>query len=109
MRVHVIGTQVLICRIDSQESEKTKIDWRNYDLENTPHKPFILDSEIREKCVSLVKCMSLEFGMIDMIFTPSEWSVFLECNLQGHWAWIEQLTGLSITQTLCERLLSGLS
>ncbi len=105
LRVHVIGDTVLSCKIDSQKSEKTRIDWRNYDLENTPHEVFELDDDTRKKCVDIVKKLSLSFGIIDMIVTPTGEIVFLECNSQGHWAWIEEMTKLPITKTLCDYIL----
>lgn len=107
LRVHVIGGTVLTCKINSQISNKTRVDWRNYDLENTPHEPYDLNSSISGACVDLVRRLGLEFGIIDMIVSPEGEYVFLECNAQGHWVWIEELTGLPITKTLCEHLLRG--
>lgn len=107
LRVHVIGDQVLTCKIDSQACEKTRVDWRNYDLEHTPHESYKLDAATRDRCVELVKQLGLTFGVIDLVVSPGEEVVFLECNAQGHWLWIEKLTGLPITQVLCEHLLNG--
>lgn len=107
LRVHVIGDTVLTCKIDSQANSKTSVDWRNYDIENTPHEAYELDGAISAMCVDVVRELGLEFGVIDMIVTPEDQHVFLECNSQGHWIWIEQLTGLPITKTLCEHLLRG--
>lgn len=106
LRVHVIGNNVLTCKISSQSSEKTKVDWRNYDLDNTPHEPYSLDDAVAEKCIHLVKNLGLEFGIIDIIVTPEGKLFFLECNSQGHWLWIEKMTGLPITKTLCDHLLN---
>lgn len=105
LRIHVIGDSVLSCSIDSQTSAGTKIDWRQAGLERVPHKPHQIKQTIRERCVDLVREMGLEFGIIDMIVTPSGEHVFLECNAQGHWGWIERLTGLPVTETLCKHLL----
>lgn len=107
LRVHVIGKNVLTCRIDSQASDKTRIDWRNYDLDNTPHAPHELDGAIKEKCITLTERLGLAFGVIDLIVTPQGDYVFLECNAQGHWSWIEKRTNLPITKVLCEHLIGG--
>lgn len=106
LRIHVIGNKVLACKINSQASKRTEIDWRNYDLENTPHESYELNDAIRNKCVEFVREINLAFGIIDVIVTPSGDCVFLECNAQGHWIWIEELTGLPITKTLCDYILS---
>ena len=52
--------------------------------------------------------LGLGFGVIDMIRTLEGDYVFLECNAQAHWVWIEQLTGLPITATISRALLNGL-
>lgn len=104
IRVHVIGKEVLACKIDSQKSIKTKIDWRNYDLKSTPHESISLKNDLSEKCRRVVQKMGLQMGIIDLIRTPSGETFFLECNSQGHWIWIEELTGLPITDKICELL-----
>lgn len=96
LRVTVVGEQVFACRIDSQATERTRIDWRNYDLANTPHAPFDLDSHHRVPCLRLVHELGLAFGAIDLIVTPEGRTIFLEINPNGQWGWIEDLTGLPI-------------
>lgn len=105
LRVHVIGGQVLTCQIESQATEKTSVDWRNYDIENTPHSIYQLPKSIEERCIEITQRLNLRFGVIDLIFTPQGEFVFLECNSQGHWLWIEELTSLPITETLTDFLL----
>lgn len=105
LRVHVIGDYLLACKIASQGTEITKIDWRNYAISQTPHFPITLDEDISSKCKAVVAMLGLHFGIIDLIVTPTDEVVFLECNSQGHWLWIEYLTGLPITRTLCDALL----
>lgn len=39
LRVTIVGDRIFACRIESQSTEKTKVDWRHYDLERTPHSP----------------------------------------------------------------------
>jgi glutathione synthase/RimK-type ligase-like ATP-grasp enzyme len=107
LRVHVIGNRVLTCRIDSQSNESTRIDWRNFSISKTPHYKFELSKTLDEACCSLVSLLRLELGILDLIVTPEGETVFLECNSQGHWLWIEELTGLPITNTIAERLYSN--
>jgi len=104
LRLHVIGETVLACKIESQQANATKIDWRNYAISQTPHTMTNISANLSEQCVRIVKHLGLTFGIIDIIVTPQEESVFLECNSQGHWLWIEELTGLPITKTLCDSL-----
>ena len=105
MRIHVIGHHVLACKIDSQRSAKTRVDWRNYDLRNTPHETLEIDETLKDRCRTIVATLGLQMGILDLICTPDNNIVFLECNAQGHWIWIEELTGLPITKSLCELFL----
>ena len=106
VRVTVIGERVFAVRIDSQASERTKVDWRRYDFANTPHTVIALPPEVEERCRMLVRRYGLAFGAIDLIVTPqNEWA-FLEINPNGQWLWLEELTGLPITDAVVA-LLSG--
>lgn len=107
LRVHVVGSDVFACKIESQRSAKTHVDWRNYDLRNTPHEALELNTDLTYKCRAIVKALGLRMGILDLIRTPNGNIVFLECNAQGHWIWIEELTGLPITQCLCDELISS--
>lgn len=104
LRVHVIGNVVLCCQIQSQENKTTEVDWRNYAISKTPHYAIELNKTIENACIHIVKELNLEFGIIDLIVTPNDEIIFLECNSQGSWIWIEQLTGLNITNTLINHL-----
>ena len=106
VRATVVGEEVFACRIESQESERTRGDWRRYDLANTPHKAHELDPVVASKCVEITRKAGLLFSAIDLIVTPDEETVFLEVNPNGQWLWIEQLTGLPIARALA-RLLAG--
>jgi hypothetical protein len=106
LRVHVIGQDVYACKIESQENNQTKIDWRDYDLSKTPHYPINISEDITDKCRKIVHRLGLNFGIIDLVVTPDNETYFLECNSQGHWLWIEYLTGLPITEAVGASLLS---
>lgn len=107
LRITVVGRKVFTCAIYSQKSLHTQEDWRRYDLQNTPHEPYELPREIEQRCIRLVENLGLYFGCIDMIVTPSGDYIFLEINPNGQWLWIEQITGMPISRTLVELLISG--
>ncbi|MCA1693463.1 MAG: hypothetical protein LC749_01330 [Actinobacteria bacterium] len=104
LRVTVVGDQVFACRIESQVTESTRIDWRRYDLENTPHVAHRLDPDIERRCVVLTRHFGLEFSAIDLIVTADGETVLLELNPNGQWAWIEELTGLPISAAIADVL-----
>ena len=108
LRITVIGEHLFSCRIDSQKAVKkeTRIDWRHYDLPNTPHTEVELPEELESLIMELMRGLGLVMGCIDFIVTPAREYVFLEVNSSGQWGWIECLTGMPITRTLAEYLRS---
>lgn len=107
LRITVVGNEVFATEIHSQNSEKTKHDWRRYDFDNTPHKQHTLPEDIKRKCINLVRYYNLAFSAIDMIVTPDDDYIFLEINPNGQWLWIEQLTGQQISKSIAEMLFRG--
>lgn len=107
IRVTVVGKKIFPVEIHSQESPKTKDDWRRYDFEKTPHYPHNLPKKIEEKCLLLFKRFQLNFGAIDMVLTPEGEYVFLELNPNGQWLWLEHLTGLPISEEMAKLLIKA--
>jgi glutathione synthase/RimK-type ligase-like ATP-grasp enzyme len=109
LRITVVGRQVFAAEIHSQASNHTRHDWRRYDLSETPHAAHDLPPDVERRCVQLVARLGLCYGAIDMIVTPDGRYVFIEINPSGQYLWIEQLTGLPITNALCDLLIAGQS
>ncbi len=97
VRYTIVGDEHLACRIESQNSEIARTDWRRYDLPNTPHSSMNPPAAIVHKTTRLMAELGLEYGALDFIVTPSDDWYFLEVNPNGQWLWIEQLTGLDIS------------
>lgn len=108
IRVNIVGQQVLAIRIDSQKSKVSKLDWRRYDVQNTPYSPYVLPSEISSKCLKLTQYFGLEFGAIDLIRQPDGRYVFLEINGNGQFLWAEELSGVRVSEALAD-LLAGVA
>lgn len=108
LRVHLVDGKIFSCKIDSQlsENKKTRVDWRNYSISDTPHTPFELDTLSLKKIKSITKALDLRFGIFDFVVTKKQDLVFLECNSQGYWSWIEDLTGLKITNAVVDSLIN---
>lgn len=107
IRVTVVGQQVFSVSIDSQRSERSKVDWRRYDFANTPYKEITIPEPIKLKCLQITRQLGLEYGAIDLIKTPTNDYVFLEINPVGQFLWLEHLTGVPISEAIA-RLLAGL-
>ena len=107
LRITVVGQQVFAAEIHSQHTHHTRYDWRRYDYDQTPHFQHELPTEIASQCVRLVERLGLQYGAIDMILTPDGRYVFVEINPNGQYLWIEQKTGLPISDAICDLLISG--
>jgi len=106
VRYTIVGKDHHVCRIDSQKSKISNVDWRRYDIPNTPHLPINPPESIKKKVERFMEDCGIYFGAFDFIVTPQgEW-YFLEINTMGQWRWIEDLTGLKISDSIVNFLTS---
>lgn len=103
-RVMVIGSKVLSCRIDSQASDKTKVDWRHYDFKNVEHRQVELPQDLKERLTRFMQAADLRYGAIDLIEEPNGDYVFLEVNPSGQWGWIADLAGIPVAEAVANLL-----
>lgn len=108
VRVNVVGQEVLAIKIDSQKSKVSELDWRRYDLENTPYSKYDLPKEIEQRCLHLTQILGLEFGAIDLIRNQDGDYVFLEINGNGQFLWAEEKSDVKVSNSLA-LLLSGIT
>ena len=104
VRVTVVGDRVFAVAIESQESQLASVDWRRYDLANTPHHVIELDEATKHKCRRVLRCLELEYGAFDFAEDANGRLWFLEVNPNGLWAWLEILTGVPISEAIAEHL-----
>jgi glutathione synthase/RimK-type ligase-like ATP-grasp enzyme len=104
VRVTMVGNKAFATMIHSQEKTKTKVDWRKSE-ESLKHTRIELPSDIKVKCVQLLKNLNLRFGAIDFVLDKNEEFTFLEINPNGQWAWIEKLTGYKISNEITNLLI----
>lgn len=100
VRYTVIGDRHFVCRIDSQSSPVSAVDWRRYDLPNTPYASLTPPIEVRDRVNALLQELGLVFGALDFIVNPAGDWYFLEVNPMGQWLWIEDLAGLPISDAI---------
>lgn len=104
LRVTIIWDQIFSCAIHSQDSERTKHDWRRYDFEKVKHEIHHLPEDIKCNLIKMMRELKLAYSAVDMILTPKGEYIFLEVNPSGQWGWIEELTGLPITKAIADML-----
>lgn len=108
VRVTVVGSELFAAEIASQTTHHTRHDWRHYDPTATPISAHTLPLDLAERCTRLVACLGLRYGAIDLVLTPDGRYVFLEINPNGQYLWIEDATGLPISDAICDLLTSDL-
>lgn len=103
LRVITIGGNIYCARIDSQSEADAQIDWRR-GSEYLIHTVFELPETIKQKCFDITHMLGLNYSAIDLILTPDNRFVFLECNPNGQWAWLEERLGFPISRNIVELL-----
>lgn len=104
LRVTVICGHFFTVKINSQVQKKNQgaIDWRQgYDY-GIIFEKIETPNEIRNKCIEFLNYFHLEFGCFDFIKNRKGEYIFLECNTNGQWLWLEEETKLPISNTLAE-------
>ncbi len=92
LRVIVTGSQVFAAEIHSPKSVRRL-------------RPHVLPDDVRLRCQNLMHALGLSFGTIDLTLTPEGRYVFLEVNPGGGFLLIEEITGMPVTEALCDLLL----
>lgn len=108
VRVTVMGNHIFACKLDSQsQTEDTgKIDWRQGYDHQLRHELIQLPNDIEEFCRKYLRRFHLNFGCFDFILTPKDEYVFLECNPNGQWGWIEDETKAPMSEAMVDCLVN---
>jgi hypothetical protein len=104
LRVTVVGDRVFSACIDTTRNRQCLVDSRRLDIEHTPHDVYPLGPEIEKRVTQITRGAGLAYATIDFIVRPDGELVFLELNPAGQYLWIEQLTGLPISEAICDFL-----
>ena len=69
------------------------------------HDEFKLPGGIQEKLLRFNQRFGLEFSTHDLIVDRTGDYTWLECNPNGQWLWIEELTGQPIARAIADLLI----
>lgn len=107
LRVTIIGDEIFPAEIHSQAHEKTRVDWRHYDVD-IPYRKAEIPLEIAERCFALMRSYGLNFSAMDLILTPDGRYVFIENNPNGQFIFVEErVPELRMTEALANCLIRG--
>lgn len=106
-RITVVGDEVFEAAIYTTEDAKD--DWRRHQLTSKVEfksQPFP-DIE-KAQCIDYLKAVGLTYGAFDFIEDDEGRIVFLECNTNGQYKWVEDLLGLPISDAVVDTLVRRL-
>ncbi len=108
IRVTVIGKKVFAVKIDSQQYEDTKIDWRFAEhSESLKYEVIKLPQRVTNFCLQLVEYYKLAFGAIDLALSENDEYVFFEINPNGQFLWLDDKTDLQLGKEMAKFLIRG--
>lgn len=103
LRITAVGRRILSCRIDHRNDDITADDYR-FDTKNLTHRAWECP-ELHASLLTYMDTFGLNFGCFDILITKTGEAVFLECNPNGQWLWVENMTGLPIAEAIAEELI----
>jgi glutathione synthase/RimK-type ligase-like ATP-grasp enzyme len=103
LRITVVGKQLFPAAIYSQETDYP-VDFR-MDLANARIEPVAVSRRVEFLVGELMTRLGLQYGAIDMRYTPDGDYVFLEINPAGQWLFVEQHSGQPITAAMATLLM----
>lgn len=92
--------------IFSQNNNKTKIDFRNYDFKK-PNRmvPYRIDETLKQKLTSLMKEVCLNMGSIDLLKSKNGKIYFLEINPVGQYGFVSESCNYNIDREIAKFLI----
>jgi glutathione synthase/RimK-type ligase-like ATP-grasp enzyme len=105
LRITVVGSHIFACRIESRSDDLTADDYR-FDTTRLRHSPDDCP-ELKDRLLAYMRAFGITFGCFDIMVTQAHEPVFVECNVNGQWQWVENLTGLQIGRAIAQELLTA--
>lgn len=104
-RITVVGDEVFPVAIYTDNTAKD--DWRKHqESGSVTFKSEKSPVGIDKMCVEYLGRMGLGYGAFDLIEQPDGCVMFLECNPNGQYGWLEQQLELPISEALAKELIS---
>jgi hypothetical protein len=106
IRATCIGDKVISYKIDTSNQSKYEgeIDWRAGYEKGIKYSKYEMPKVVNKMCVDYLKLLNLNFGCFDFIYTEDKQIIFLECNPNGQWMWLEQELDLGISYYIAKLL-----
>lgn len=106
LRITVVGDKIFPVKIEPLVDISHAVDWRYPELmSKLSYLETALPKEISVFCFHLLQKLRLSFGAFDFIVGKNGEVYFLEINPNGQWYWLEDRTGLLISDAIADMLI----
>jgi hypothetical protein len=105
IRVCVVDSECIALALHSQENPSSAIDCRRDNMRGMRYSPIELPSSLKQSLVALTASYDLHYSAIDLALDTDGTYWYLESNPAGQWAWLEQLTGVAISDAIIRCLI----
>lgn len=106
LRVTVVGDEIFGSEIVVPEAYANVTDWREVPVP-LKYKGHDLPAETAGRLLRFNQELGVCFGAMDLLLTDQGEYFFLESNINGQWLWIEQETGMPISEAIAGLLIDG--
>lgn len=103
LRVTMVGDRCFAVAIQT-DPRRSAIDFRT-DYASATYRPVDLEVALQKRLRAYLDYFQLGFGAFDLVVEPNGRAVFLECNANGQWGWIQDETGLPISDAMADYLI----
>lgn len=104
-RITVVGSQCFDAAIYATGGASS--DWRRPEFgRHVKLKPEQFPENIKKQCLAYLKKLGLRYGAFDFIENDQGDIVFLECNPNGQYGWLEIELGLPISEAIADQLIA---
>lgn len=105
LRVTWVDGRSFAARIHSQSGpQQARLDWRRVNWQELDYSVAVLPAELEHQISAYCHDLDLRYGAFDFIVTPAGEHVFLECNANGQWLWIDEKLGIGIASGIAQAL-----
>lgn len=105
LRVVVFGNHIFPFEIFSQDNELSKVDYRGFSPDKLRHEYVNLPDELYQKILLFMKKQDLYFSSIDFVKKDDDY-YFIENNCNGQWLWLENVTGVNMSDVFINEMIS---
>lgn len=105
LRVTVVGNNIFTAQVNSQEKEESKLDWR-LGNQSALFSEGQLSQKTSQQLLDFHHRAGLIYAAYDFIVAPDNTEIFLECNPNGQWLWLEDGLGMDISLAIAKELVN---